>query len=46
MKKIVHNNLDDNREIRKPKLKLAQFVRTADIKRVFSEGDSTNYRYK
>ena len=26
--------------------KLGQVVRTADIKRVFSKGDSTNYSYK
>ena len=25
---------------------MGQLVRTADIKRVFSKGDSTNYRYK
>ena len=44
--KIVYNNLKDDREIQKPKLKLGQLVRTADIKRVFSKGDSTNYSYK
>ena len=38
-------NLKDKREIRKPKFKLRQLVRTADIKRVFSKGDSTNYSY-
>ena len=40
--KIVHNNLRDNRENRKPKFKLGQLVRMADIKRVFSKTDSTN----
>ena len=40
--KIFYSNLKDNREVRKPKLKLGQLVRTADIKRVFSKGDSTN----
>ena len=45
-KKIVYNNLKDNREIEKPKFELEQLVRTADIKRVFSKGDSTNYSYK
>ena len=30
----------------KPKFKSGQLVRTADIKRVFSKGDSTNYSYK
>ena len=44
--KIVYNNLKDNREIQKPNFKLGQLVRTADIKRVFSKGDSTNYSYK
>ena len=45
-KKIVYNNLKDNREIQKPKFKLGQLVCTADIKKVFSKGDSTNYSYK
>ena len=44
--KIVYNNLKDDREIQKPKFKLGQIVRRADIKRVFSKGDSTNYSYK
>ena len=44
--KLVYSNLKDNREVRKPKFKLGQLVRTADIKRVFSKGDSTNYSYK
>ena len=44
--KKVYNNLKDNREIQKPKFKLGQLVRTADIKRVFSKGDSTNWCYK
>ena len=43
---IAYNNLKDNREVRKPKFKLGQLVRTADIKRVFSKGDSTNWSYK
>ena len=42
----VHSNLKDNREVRKPRYKLGQLVRTADIKRVFSKGDSTNWSYK
>ena len=41
----VYSNLKDNREIQKPKLNLGQLVRTADIKRVFSKGDSTNWSY-
>ena len=44
--KIVYNNLQDRREIQKPKFKLGDLVRTADIERVFSKGDSTNYSYK
>ena len=44
--KLVYNNLKDDREKQKPKYKLAQLVRTADIKKVFSKGDSTNYSYK
>ena len=44
--KEVYSNLKDNREIHKPKYKLGQLVRTADIKKVFSKGDSTNYSYK
>ena len=42
----AYSNLKDKREIQKPKCKLGQLVRTADIKRVFSKGDSTNYSYK
>ena len=44
--KLVYNNLKDDREVRKPKFKLGDLVRTSDIKRVFSKGDSTNYSYK
>ena len=44
--KLVYRNLKDNREAHKPKFKLGQLVRTADIKRVFSKGDSTNWSYK
>ena len=44
--KLVYNNLKDDRDVRKPKFKLGQLVRTADIKKVFSKGDSTNYSYK
>ena len=35
--KEVFSNLKDNREIQKPKLKLGQLVRTADIRKVFSK---------
>ena len=41
--KQVYTNLQDRRVGQKTKLRLSQLVRTADIKRVFSKGDSTNY---
>ena len=41
-----YSNLQDRRIRKQPKLKLGQLVRTADIKRVFTKGDSTNYSYK
>ena len=40
--KLVYSNLQDRRRKLNPKYKLGQLVRTADIKRVFSKGDSTN----
>ena len=43
--KLVYSNLQDKRRKLNPKYKLGQLVRTADIKRVFSKGDSTNYSY-
>ena len=42
----VYSNLQDQRVRQKPKFKLGQLVRTADIKRVFSKVDSTNWSYK
>ena len=44
--KLIYSNLKDDRQKQKPKYKLSQLVRTADIKKVFSKGDSTNYSYK
>ena len=44
--KDVYQNLQDQRVKQTPKFKLGQLVRTADIKRVFSKGDSTNWSYK
>ena len=41
----VYSNLQDRRYKKIPKFKLGQLVRTADIKKVFSKGDSTNYSY-
>ena len=45
-KRKVYSNLRDDRQKQRLKYKLGQLVRTADIKRVFSKGDSTNYSYK
>ena len=42
---LVYSNLMDDREKQTPKYKLGQLFRTADIKKVFSKGDSTNYSY-
>ena len=42
----VYTNLQDKRVKQKPKFKLGDLVRTVDIKRVFSKGDSTNWSYK
>ena len=44
--KKVFDNLRDDRQKQRPKYKLGQLIRTADIKRVFSKGDSTNWNYK
>ena len=44
--KLVSSNLQDRRVKQTSKYKLGQLVRTADIKKVFSKGDSTNYSYK
>ena len=44
--KKVYSNLRDERVKQKPKYKLGQLVRTADIKRVFSKGDNTNWFYE
>ena len=44
--KLVYSNLQDQRLKQPPKFELGQLVRTADIKQVFSKGDSTNYSYK
>ena len=44
--KLGYSNLRDNREVRNPKFNLGQLVRTSDIRKVFSKGDSTNYSYE
>ena len=43
--KLVCSNLRGDRIKTKPKSKLGDRIRTADFKRVFSKGDSTNYSY-
>ena len=44
--KLVYSNLQDRRVRQKPKFKLVQLVRTADIKKGLSKGDSTSWSYK
>ena len=44
--KKVYSNLQDQKVRQQPKFKLGQLTRAADIKRVFSKGDSTNWSYK
>ncbi len=44
--KEVFSILRDDRIKRQPKFKLGDLVGTADIKRVFSKGDSTDWSYK
>ena len=43
---IVYFNLSDKRKKKIPKYKLGDLVRTADIKKVFSKGDLTNWSNK
>ena len=44
--KLVYSILQDKTKKLTPKFKLGQLLRTADIKRVFSKGDSTDWSYK
>ena len=44
--KLVYSNLQGRRVKQQAKFNLSQLVKTADVKRVFSKGDSTNYSYK
>ena len=44
--KLVYSNLQDKRRKLNPKYNLGHIVRSSDIRRVFSKGDSTNYSYK
>ena len=42
----VYNNLLDKRKQVKPKFPVNNIVRTADLKKTFSKGDTTNWSYK
>ena len=42
----VYKNLLDKRKKTKPKFHVNDLVRTADLKRTFSKGDTTNWSYK
>ena len=42
----VYKNLIDKRKKIKPKFQINDLVRTADLKRTFSKGDTTNWSYK
>ena len=44
--KLVYSNRQDRSVKLQSKFQLGQLVRTGDIKRVFSKGDSTNWSYK
>ena len=44
--KLVYSNLQDRRVRQQQKFKYRQLIRTADIKKVFSKGDSTNFSYR
>ena len=43
---FVYNNLLDKRKNVKPKFQKNDLVRTADLKKTFSKGDTTNWSYK
>ena len=43
---IVFKNLLDKRKKIKPKNEIGNLVRTADLKKTFSKGDTTNWSYK
>ena len=44
--KEVYSNLQDRRVRQQRKYKLGQPVRTSEIEKVFSKGDTTNFSYK
>ena len=41
--RYVYHNLLDKRQIIQPKYQVNDFVRTADFKKTFSKGDTTNW---
>ena len=43
---FVYKNLIDKRNNIKPKFQINDLVRTADLKKTFSKGDTTNWSYK
>ena len=43
---LVIDILQNKKQKQRPKYKLGQLVRTADTKKVFSKGDSTDWSYK
>ena len=43
---FVYKNLIDKRNKTKPKYKIGDLVRTADLKKTFSQSDTTNWSYK
>ena len=44
--RFVYKNLIDKRNKIKPKFQINDLVRTADLKKTFSKGDTTNWSYK
>ena len=45
-KALVYKNLLDKRKKVKPNFQINDLVRTADFKKTFSKGDTTNWSYK
>ena len=43
---FVYKNLQDKRKKVKPNFQINDLVRTADLKKTFSKGDTTNWSYK
>ena len=43
---FVYKNLLDKRKKVKPKYEMGDLIRTADLKKTFSKGDTTNWSYK